>query len=508
MALAFEPLYYGERLTVVNPLGDVGLITLWSPPRTVMRKLDAVSPTALDPEHGRIAVVANLYGDGMYALLCNLLYNPQIRHLIVIGQDLGLGTSGELQTFLREGLQDATMFGQPLVRIPGTERLFPHVASFDADRLRAGLTLQDLGKVSAPSLGEQLDGLLATLPRDAPHGDGERLHVVIPADDTESRTYRPSDPFAHQVTRASPLECWHELVVRAARFGQPTQLKKGLRYELLNAKVVVAEPQPDSPAALAEVGFDLDRFHDYQRAILDPDLPDGITYTYGNRLRGYYRVDGELFDTLDAVVGLLERDPQSRKAYISLWDTEADLTSPSGKPCLTTVFFRRHGDRLSLTATYRTHNLLTAWLQNVYGLMAVQGLVASRLGLEPGPITVMSHSLSIDPKATSRYAIARGAEAEWKLDDDFDRDSGKYSLREDPNGYFVVSTDDAAGELIAEHRFGGLLLKRYRGTSANAMGREIAGDMGVSLVSHALWLGGELQRHESAMRTRLKAPGK
>src|SRR5205814_6304617 len=58
--LTFDALYYADRVNVINPVGDVGLITLWSPFRTVKRKLSAV----LDPAEGsRVAAVANLYGD-------------------------------------------------------------------------------------------------------------------------------------------------------------------------------------------------------------------------------------------------------------------------------------------------------------------------------------------------------------------------------------------------------------------------------------------------------------
>jgi thymidylate synthase len=151
-----------------------------------------------------------------------------------------------------------------------------------------------------------------------------------------------------------------------------------------------------------------------------------------------------------------------------------------------------------LTATYRAHNLLIAWLENVYGLMALQRHVAEALGLELAPITVVSHSLGIDPR-NSRYELARTIEARWKRDEDHDHETGKYSLRQDPNGYFVVSVDEDAACIVAEHRFGGVMLKRYTGRRADSIAAEIAGDMAVSLVSHALWLGTELAAKEAGL---------
>ncbi|MDQ8043924.1 MAG: hypothetical protein REI11_04925, partial [Patulibacter sp.] len=351
MALTFEPLAYGDRITVINPVGDVGVITLWSPQRSVLKKLAAVAPSAVDPATSRIAAVANLYGDGLFAMLRNLLFNPQLRHLIVVGQDLGLGVPDELEALLRDGVEATTVFGQPLLRVRGTARLLPVVDGFDAGVLQQRFTMTRLGKVGALDAG--VEELLAGLPSHDPPTEQDRLRIDAPADETAGRTFRPSDPQAHSVTRRRPLDCWEELVVRTTRFGQSTQLRKGARLELLNVKVVIDDPVEEPARVLAEFGFNLERFRAYQRAILDPALPEGISYTYGNRLRGHFApadaepgAGREPFDTLTAAAQRLARDPESRGAYVSLWDTPLDLDPDrSGPPCLTTLFFRLHDGR-------------------------------------------------------------------------------------------------------------------------------------------------------------------
>ena len=70
---------------------------------------------------------------------------------------------------------------------------------------------------------------------------------------------------------------------------------------------------------------------------------------------------------------------------MALWDTARDLTVKEGRPCLGSLFFRRFEGKLTLSATFRTHNAMDAWLLNVYGLMAVQNWVAERVGFLPGP---------------------------------------------------------------------------------------------------------------------------
>lgn len=502
-AARFEALYHPDLLHVVNPAGDVGVVTLWSPFRAVERKLRADAPASLDPQRSRIAVVANLYGDGMYAMFCNLLFNPQIRHLVALGQDLGLGAGDQIAAFLEHGLEDATLLEQPVKRIRGTERLFPDTPGFDERRLRERLTFHQLGRLSEPRLGDRLERLLAELPRMS-EPDGERIRVTISTAVAEDHEHRPSDVTAHQVVRQGPLDCWEELIVRVTRFGRPVELSNGPRLELLNARAVITRPQEDPPEALAAFGFELERFHAYQRRMLQAELPDEVAYTYGNRLRGYFDQGRGSQDTLASAIAALRAEPRTRRSYISLWDTSYDLRADphdgdGAKPCLTTLFLRLSDGRLTLTATYRAHSLLSAWLENVYGLMAIQRHVANGAGIEPGPITVISHSLGIDPR-NPRYALARRMTEQWQRDDDVDRHSGKYALREDPNGYFVVSIDAERGCIVADHRYAGVLIKRYEAQRASTIEQQVAADMAVSLVSHALWLGRELTRNEQRLR--------
>ena len=501
--LTFIPLHHGDRLDMVNPAGDVGVITLWSPVRTARRKLDAISPAILDPAAGRVAVVANLYGDGMYAMLCNLLFNPQITQLIALGEDLGLPTAAELRAFLSEGLEDAAVLGAPLRRVRGTDRLFPVDDAFDAARLQRTVGLTELGALSAPDLGPRLLAALRDLPVAAPAAEEDRRRGDLPDATLPPGSRRPSDVAAHQVVRRRPLDCWTELVVRGVRFGRPVELRNGPRLELLNARAVITDPHEESPEALARHGIQPERLAAYQDAILQPQLPDAIAYTYGNRLRGHFPQSPAGADTLQTVIDTLRTRPESRRGYVALWDTALDLpadeTQDSASPCLTTLAFRLHEGRLALTSTFRSHNLLTAWMLNVYGLIAIQRHVASALDAEPGPLTVISHSLGIDP-ANPRFALAQALARDWKRDEDRDQDTGKYTLREDPSGYFVVTADGERGVVVAEHRYGGLLLKRYEGPRADHLLREIGGDMAVSLVSHGLWLGYELARHEALLR--------
>jgi hypothetical protein len=502
--LSFQPLYYARRLHLVNPHGDVGLITLWSDLDKVRRNLASIAEELFEPATSRVAVAANLYGDGMYAMFCNLLYNPQVRHLVAIGYDRGLPTCHEINSFLDYGLEDASMQGVAVRRIVGTMRSFPAHNGFDVDGLRRRLTFKYLGRLNGDLPGRVHDYLRQLPP---PHaGSEERIRVDINMTLDAGYVIQPSEVNGHQVVRSRPLDCWKELVVRVVRFGRLVSHGDEQRLELLNVKAVISEPEEEPPDVLAKYGFDLEAFKRYESSILRPDPPEeGITYTYGNRLRGYFKQGDTGSDALETVIQDLKARPDTRHAFISLWDTAADLPPKrsdkrGGSPCLTAVSFRRHENRLIMTATFRVHNLLRAWLENAYGLIAIQRYVCEQLSIDRGPITVISHILGVNPSATD-YERARSMAKLWTRDDDHDERTGTYALRLDPNGNFDVSIDPDSGRIIADHWAQGLFLKRYEGKSAERIARDIAGDMAVSLPAHALWLGQELARKEQMLRS-------
>ena len=139
----------------------------------------------------------------MFAMFCNLLHNPQVRHLIALGADLDLPTCDEIEAFLRDGLQETELLGAPLRRVVGTARVFPVAEGFDAERLRRALTFRALGKLSTPGLGETLLAALDELPRspDAAPRVTVEIPVALPDD---YATCRPRSA----ATRSSSAARW------------------------------------------------------------------------------------------------------------------------------------------------------------------------------------------------------------------------------------------------------------------------------------------------------------
>ena len=251
----------------------------------------------------------------------------------------------------------------------------------------------------------------------------------------------------------SPLDAWLELVFLITRFGRRVRLKKGERLELQNVKVVVEKPESYEKFAdrLRAVNLDPGKIGQYYMEFLTRELRPDETYNYGHRLRRYFKDNNnQEIDAVEVLSARLKKDPEDRKAYFALWDSREDLTRKGSCPCFVSAFFRKFEEKLTLTATFRTHNALDAWLLNFYGLMAFQNAVAKKVGIVPGAITVFSHSISIDPKELDR-ALMVAEKRKWKM-------------HLDPMGYFRITLDGK--EILVEHRFEDVTLKEYRGKTA------------------------------------------
>ena len=61
--MEFVPLYFGDRLTIINPHGTIGVVTLWSKVDYVIERFQEAG-VDLDPQTSPIAVFGTLYGNG------------------------------------------------------------------------------------------------------------------------------------------------------------------------------------------------------------------------------------------------------------------------------------------------------------------------------------------------------------------------------------------------------------------------------------------------------------
>ena len=488
--MKFEALYYQDRLKIVNPEGDVAITTLWSKVESAYQILEEAG-VDLARESSRIGPIANLYGNGLPQMLRNLLWNPQIRHIVILGKNLS-GSREWILNFFEHGLEEVEFLGAKAFRIRNTTRTidgcvqpqnFPHLPAFTV-----------LGDVGDPATKAGLKTFFDGL---APAEKTEDARVEPPPIPEPVVSRFPSEPRSHTIVRDTPMEAWSELIFRLFRFGHRNMVAKKSgpegRVELQNIKAIIERPVEEADEILQQYGFSLEKFQGYQQRILDPNKPADLAYTYGNRLRGYF----PKVDSLEIVGQRLKEKPESRHAYIALWDNARDLPEGTDTPCFVSAFFRKFEGKLTLTATFRSHNAMEAWPENVYGLIAILRFVAEKAGIEPGALTVFSLSISIDVSSLEK---ARKIATSKESDEVHDPATGKLGPRMDPNGAFTTTFDRATWELVVEHSFDGMKLNEYRGKSAEEIERQLGRDVALSEISHALYLGREIARKEFEMK--------
>ncbi|MCK5716132.1 MAG: hypothetical protein KAH77_01495 [Thiomargarita sp.] len=456
--MKFEPLFYQNKLDIINPSGDVGILTCWSNPHKIRKLLqnnDALS---------RVALITNFFGNGLPQLLRNLLYNPQIKHLIICGTDIS-DSKKTLLNFFELGITPCTFLGSKAFKVIDTDVIIDDgvwPTDFKNNISIKSVATADIFKY-VKSLG------IEETARD-------RVKIPMPVAKFEQS---PSEIRNHTVLRDTPVTVWKDLIFRLLKFGIRTTLKKGDRLELQNVKCIIKSPKVEN---IKQYGFSKEHFKQYQDDILSPDLNDNI-YTYGNRIHGYFKYNDNVVDSLDIVIQRFNDDIETRHAYVSLWDNARDLSEGHGCPCLVSLFFRKIEDVLTLTAVFRTHNAMNAWLENVYGLMAIQKYVSRKILLKRGAITVISNSITLDTSQLDKARVIAN--------------NRRRAMEFDGNGNFEITSDGM--QIVACHVHNGVIIKEYRGDSAAEVEREIIRDNAISDVSHAFYVCKELYKMEKGL---------
>jgi thymidylate synthase len=482
-AMEFKPLYFGDKLTIINPHGTIGVVTLWSKVDYVIERFRQAG-VDLDSATSPIAVFGTLYGNGLREMLRNLLYNPQIQTLFICGNNRS-GSREELQKFFELGLEPVgtslVQYRPPSLGIQVAPARIRETGRTIDDLVKPDLfsTIPELvwlGDNNEEQVGADIFRRFLASWKPVSVNELQRRQVPLPEVEVQ---YFPGNPRSHVVVRDTIIEAWKEVLYRLTRFGRRVTLKKGDRLELQHVKVVVEKPKFETDEQLRAANLDPERLRHYQEEILRGELRPDETYNYGHRLRAYFGLD-----TLAACAARLQADPEDRKSYVTLWDNPRDLGQVEGRPCLVSLYFRKFDQKLTLSATFRTHNAMDAYPMNLYGLKAIQDWVAREAGLAPGAIVVISHSLGLDPRELDRALMIIGKRP--------------FKVRLDPMGYFRVTLDGK--EILVEHRFEDVTLKEYRGRTAVSLQHQIARDVALSDINHALYLGRQLAKAEMALK--------
>lgn len=487
-AILEENLYQSDKYKIHIGNGTVGFCTVWN---------EAKAALALAPElHNKAALVGTLYSSyGVNIIIRNLALNPFIRRLYVWGNGrlsntkFGVMGSGVLKQLWTEGIQDDGS-------VPGTT--FKVEQEIDLDVLRLMLQKVELIDVSEASLSEAVSGIKAETiePYMAPVRFPDAVPVAL---DTF-----PSEEVGWVLRGRGVIDTWTRVVERIMRYGTI----KGTQYgnqqkELIGLTWVVNSEDPDEPNLDVDwpeelrqsVGATSEAIKEYREVFMSPEKPEGLSYTYGNRLMQYPKGNsGETMDqVVDSLIQNLKNSPDTRRAVATTLVPWVDAYSDE-PPCITQVQGLQAHGKLHFLVTVRSHDIFRAAIPNAFGLRAIQKQVAEATGLEMGKLQITSQSAHIyEQDWDNAKKLARCAFWERPVSKMYDAEDA------DPRGVFMIRVSGDKIMMDFNTKDGQPLLQ-LEGKSADHLALQIAQNELIGQSGHALDIGIQLARAEIALK--------
>lgn len=476
----YQPRYQPNGL--LTGQGQIAAITGWTVKQAISKHLN----------QKQYAVIGNLYSPtrGISPLLRNLLANPHVCFLVILNatqEDRNAGGAECLLDFLNHGFtkgKSDTGRNCWIIRSPIPGYIDIEIAEEALEKLRHSLEWQ-----VAQSISEAVEIVKAYASREPLPPWGEPL--IFPQVEVEPNVL-PGPRYGHRIEGKTIAEAWVKIIHRIKTTGTIRPTQYGQWQELIDLVAIVTDEPPDfhfpEPNYLP---IERKFMQNYISQMLD-DAPqqEGVKYTYGTRLRSWFGRD-----QIEQAIQKLVAEIDSSRIVMSLWDVK-DYESNDSPPCLNHIWLRVIEHELSLTATFRSNDMFSAWPANAMGLRALQEYIKNNVAqssgyqLAMGPLITFSQSAHIYNDCWEH--------AERVLKTQYPK-IGQHREYNDPSGSFVISVKDS--QILVEQVTpgSGEVVNCYCGKSARKLYQQIAADCPSLEVEHAMYLGTELQKAEFAL---------
>jgi len=454
---------------VGNPDSNVAICTMWTHRERVEQMLDPTS----------YSVIGNLYSAaGISPIIRNVFGNPKVRYVLLWGVDLS-GSGEALLRFMEQGInEDHGING-------AAGRLEKEIDRQSVDLFRQSVRVIDLRHRPFSDLEHTIQEL-PVLPAFA---EPRLFPIHVP-----ELEILPSEITGFRVEASTVAQTWLKVLNTVMNYGR----LKSTRYtstnelrEVFNMVAVVTREDPENIFFPEYLPFTKEELEAYYPEVLSPLHIEGLSYTYGQRLRDYRGVD-----QIQRLIDLAKARPDSKKLYASTWDVEADSDAAmtGDSPCLTQVLGGVQEGHFYFTVHFRSQDMFHGWPRNMFALRRLQALIAKEIGLPMGSITMVTHSAHI---YSNDWQLAADTLEKYYLDSLHDSPAQPWDT--DPRGYFLirVEADRISATLYSPE---GEQLRAFEGRTAKEVYRPIVDHNYIVMPSHLIDLGCELQKAEIALK--------
>ena len=482
----YKPLHKPNQL--IGGTGQTAVVTGWTVKQAIAKHLHP----------HEFAVIGQLYSStrGISFLIRNLLFNPHVRFLVIVNatkEDINAGGCNCLLDFFRHGFTEGTSdTGRKcwVIKSPITGYIDIEIPASALEQLRQSIK----EPVEAKSISEAVASVKSYSQQNILEPWGNHLEFPI----SESvPTIQPGPLYGHRIEGTTIAETWVKIIHRIKTTGtiRPTGYD-GQWQELIDLIAVVKNEPPDfyfpEPNYLP---IDRPFVQEYTSQILDNSVKrEGVKYTYGQRLRSWFGGRDQIEQVINKLIGEID----AASAVMSLWDV-ADHDS-GGSPCLNHIWLRVVDNELSMTATFRSNDMFSAWPANAIGLRKLQEHIRdaiterSEYNLKMGPLITISQSAhiyddtfdSVDRIINQHYQKIVDAERRRYFDPSYsDCDPvGNFLIKLEGKTIVVSQTTPGSGEFT----------KHFSGRDPLNLLREICANSPSIQPEHSGYLGLELQK--------------
>ena len=527
------PKYFHDRLILGNPDSDSAIATLWTPMNVVAKMADV----------SKFSIIGQLYTKrGINYLLRNVLLNPKIKRILLIGADL----MGSGETLIKLASKGPTLRSK--------------VGPYQMDWIDENISIDSIRNFSQNveiinKIGPVSPDKITDFINKSNSGKQWSKPLVFPEPETNAGGGLPSEESAFTVRGQKVWQSWIRLLREIMRFGRPSPMIHHYGAEriteIFNLTAVVYNEKPENPELPEWLPYSKDDIKKYVTGFLSASRGDEA-YTYGERIKAFslegyddeflskvidishcesrcssgrgnlapekrsphslrsfvmtnnairsvfkQAISGKSLNQQKLMAEKLKSFPENKGAIAILWEPIIDnfgLREIWRTPCLVLVQAVIRDKRLFLTAYFRSNDMYGGWFLNAFGLLAFQKELAGMIGkdIKLGPLTTISHSAHI-------------YESSWQLAEKLVHDHWiNISCEWDPRGNLTFETD---GKLIVVKHLspGGIFLDEYRqnGMEEKAAKRlcfalESAGLF--STIGNAMYAGRQIERAETAVK--------
>ncbi|MDO8555434.1 MAG: thymidylate synthase [bacterium] len=450
------PVFSEKELIVSNPDSSIGVCTLWSPRENFAKKY-------LSGVMDKVAVVGNLYSVfGIGVLIRNCLANPKLRRIIVSGTELGSAKS-VLASIAPTDLMSKWFFLKP-----------EHIRLFLA-QVKFYFIEPEFVKVVICDFDE-----IGHL----------RLPLVIPLPEPKADRY-PTASSGHLIRARTILEGYELLLGEIRRFGHITgaDSEGHRRQELWQLTVVITDQRATDFDKIPHPEYNPEQIKDYCDGFWKGKDPKDLAYGYGHIIRF-----GFGWDQFEQVIQAFKNKTETFRTYVSLWNPSSGGSIVDvDPPCMCSIHLRIVGNALHMWCYIRTNDMYNGWSLNAAALRYTQFWLVDTLRIELQCPELELGDLSITSGSAHIY------ERDWIRVDAMLENPTHQKFQFDPKGNFEITTDCGGEEILARHFSpSGELLQEFRSKSARELSEKIAPF--ISRVSHALYLGREIERVSTQLK--------